>query len=276
MPFKTLLVHVEAEPASDPRLALAIDLAHQFDARLIGVGADIDDPFASYGGVYEAGPLIVAELEAVEADLRRAEEKFRSAAMALRHGSDWRVAMRFPVSGIAAEACAADLVVTSRSHGAGAAHDRDAWPGGLILQAGRPVLVTPPGVAELKAERVAVAWKDRRDARRAVADALPFLQRADTVLLVEVCENEDAASAEKRLTDVAAGLLQHGVKATVSVAVADANSSTAERFLKVAEQQDTDLIVAGGYGHGRLQEWVFGGFTRALLAQTRRAVLFSH
>ena len=50
MSFKTLLVHVEAEPAADLRLALAIDLANQFDTKLIGVGADINDPFASYGG----------------------------------------------------------------------------------------------------------------------------------------------------------------------------------------------------------------------------------
>lgn len=88
MSFKTLLVHVEAEPAADLRLALAIDLANQFDAKLIGVGADINDPFASYGGAYEAGPLIVAQIEAVQSDLKRAEAKFRSAAKALRHGSD--------------------------------------------------------------------------------------------------------------------------------------------------------------------------------------------
>ena len=156
------------------------------------------------GGAHKAGPLIVAQIEAVQSDLKRAEAKFRSAATALRHGSDWRVAMRFPVSGIAEEACAADLVVTSRSSGATATHERDAWPGGLILQAGRPVLVTPPGAAQLKARRIAIAWKDSRDARRAISDALPFLERADAVLLVEVCSDEDAASAQKRLADVAA------------------------------------------------------------------------
>ena len=38
MTFKTLLVHVEANPTPDPRLELAIDLANQFDARLLGIG----------------------------------------------------------------------------------------------------------------------------------------------------------------------------------------------------------------------------------------------
>ena len=136
--------------------------------------------------------------------------------------------------------------------------------------------MTPSGAAQFKVKRVAVAWKDSREARRAVSDALPFLQRADTVLLVEVCDKEDTASVERRLADVAAWLLRHGVKATASVTAATPNSVDAEQFLGLAERHKADLIVAGGYGHSRLGEWVFGGFTRALLAQSARAVLFSH
>jgi nucleotide-binding universal stress UspA family protein len=49
-----------------------------------------------------------------------------------------------------------------------------------------------------------------------------------------------------------------------------------QQFLDLADQHQADLIVAGGYGHNRFQEWIFGGFTRALLAQTSRAVLLSH
>ena len=71
-------------------------------------------------------------------------------------------------------------------------------------------------------------------------------------------------------------LHQHGIKATSSVTVAAPNSWNVEQFLEVAAGQDADLIVAGGYGHTRLQEWVFGGFTRVLLAQTTRAVMFNH
>ena len=275
MSFKTLLVHVEAEPASDPRLDLAIDLANQFDAKLIGVGVDIDDPLASYSAAYEAGPLIVAQIEAVQADLKQAEVKFRRAVTGLRHGSDWRVAMRFPVSGIAAEACAADLVITSR--GAAAVHDRAAWPGGLILQAGRPVLVAPPETAEIKASRVLVAWRDTREARRAVADAMPFLRRASKVYLVEICDNKAALpAATARLEDVAGYLVRHGITAIASAHIAERGAEAAAQFLDIAELEKVDLMVAGAFGHSRFQEWVFGGFTRALLEQTARAVLFSH
>ncbi len=279
MSFKTLLVHVEADPPSDPRLALAIDLANQFDAKLIGVGAEFYRSLY-YGGDgldYGAGYLIAAEMESIEADLKRAAEKFRNAAAAVRGGWDWRAAVQFPLAEIAAESRAADLVITSRSFRRGVSGYNFAAPGALMLQTGRPVLVAPPEAAQLTVASVLVAWKDTREARRAVSDALPFLQAAERVQLVEICDGEDAApSATARLADVADHLLRHGVKAAVSVDIADKDATAAEQLLDVAERQKADLIVAGGYGHARFQEWVFGGFTRALLAQTARAVLYSH
>ena len=277
MSFKALLVHVEADPAPDPRLALAIDLANQFGAKLIGVGAELYRSYYSGGDGYGAGYLMVAEMDAVDADLKRAEVKFRSAASAVREGADWRAAVQFPPVEVAAEARAADLVITSRSGRVGTSDYNIAQPGALILQTGRPVLVTPPHAARLNVASVVVAWKDTREGRRAVSDALPFLQRAETIQLVEICDNKAAAPATTaRLTDVANHLLRHGVKATVNADIAEREAAAAEQLLDIAERAKADLIVAGAYGHSRLQEWVFGGFTRALLAQTAHAVLFSH
>ncbi len=276
MSFTTLLVHVEADPTTDPRLTLAVDLANRFNAKLIGVGAELYT--TTYFGGFDngAGYLIVEQLKLVETDLKRSEEKFHRAAAAVREGWDWRASAQFRLNEIAAHARAADLVVTSRSGRQGAANYNFDALGMLVLQTGRPVLVAPPDAARLSVASVVVAWKDTRESRRAVSDALPFLQRAKTVQLVEICDSEDAAPAAKsRLTDVADHLLRHGVKATVSVDV-QKNDAAAPRLLDIAEHQKADLIVAGGYGHSRLQEWVFGGFTRALLAQTARAVLFSH
>ena len=278
MPFKTILVHVEAEPTPDPRLALAIDVANRFDARLLGVGAEVYAN-AYYGGedLYSAGYVITAELERVDADLKRAEAKFREAAGEVRAGTEWRSGARFPLAELAADARAADLVVTSRSNRKYATDYEVTQPGSLVLRIGRPVLVAPPEMARLNAANVLVAWKDTRESRRAVADALPFLQRAEAVDVVEVCENKAAEqSAANRLADVTNYLLGHGVKATAKAHIAQQGAAVAEQFLDIAERQDADLIIAGAYGHSRFQEWVFGGFTRALLAQNGRAVMFSH
>src|SRR5512135_1648707 len=47
MTYKSILVHVEPNPTSDVRLALAVDLARRFEARLIGVGAQFYFPAIS-------------------------------------------------------------------------------------------------------------------------------------------------------------------------------------------------------------------------------------
>lgn len=279
MSFKTLLVHVEANTSPDVRLSLAVNLANQLQAKLIGVGAEFfRSPYYAGDGVdYFAGDLITAEMESIESDLKRAEAKFRAAAAAVCEGHDWRGSVQFPVTAVAAEARAADLVVTSLSGGQGASDYNIALPAALILQAGRPVLVAPPDTAQLTVARVVVAWKDTREARRAVSDALPFLQGAEKVHLVELCDGPEAIpAATGRLTDVADYLLRHGVSATIGAEIESRDANAPHQLLDVAERHNADLIVAGAYGHSRLREWVFGGFTRALLGQTKRAVLFGH
>jgi nucleotide-binding universal stress UspA family protein len=279
MTYATLLVPVEAEPQIDHRLALAIDLANQFDARLIGVGAEMWRTVAM-GGDFDVGyatdVMIEAEIARIDADLKQAEAKFRAAAGAVHQGTDWRSTAKFPTTVIAAEARAADLVVTSRSARLGASDDNVAAPGALVLQVGRPVLVAPPEADKLDLTCALVAWKDTREARRAVADALPLLKRAGAVVVAEVCYHSDAAAAKGRLNDVAAHLLRHGVQASTTVCLEETNVRATDQFLDLADRHKAGLIVAGAYGRSRFQEWVFGGFTRGLLAQTKRAVLLSH
>ncbi|MFT4935518.1 MAG: nucleotide-binding universal stress UspA family protein [Pseudoalteromonas distincta] len=283
MSISTILVPVEAEPQPDARLALAVDLANQLDAKLIGVGAEPyrsafdSSGYAGDGPAYGAGPLIVAQLASIEADLERAEAKFRATATAVRQGCEWRAQMQAPLQKLAAEARAADLIVIGRSMARTGRDDGLALAGPLVLSAGRPVLMTPPGATQIRLSSIVIAWKERREARRAVIDAVPFLQRAQSVHVVEICAHPDeAAEAMVRLTDLAAHLVRHGVEATVETALEDRGSDPVEQVLGVATRCKADLIVAGAYGHSRLQERVFGGFTRALLTQTDRAVLLSH
>lgn len=260
----------------DPQLALAIDLANQFGARLIGVGAE-HFRSAYFGDDAGAAYFVAAEMESVEENVRCAEKKFRLAAAAVLQGCVWRASTQFPLEAVTAETRAADLIVASRSERARGTVYNVAWPGVLTLQAGRPVLVAPPQIARLKVASVVVAWKNTREAGRAIADSLPFLQRAKTVHLVEICGGRDAAhAANERLADVADYLLLHGISSIACVEVEEKDANAVDQLLDFAERKHADLIVAGAYGHSRFREWVFGGFTKALLTQTTRAVLFSH
>jgi hypothetical protein len=92
---------------------------------------------------------------------------------------------------VAREARAADIVITGVNRD-GILLDslRQLDPSDLVMEAGRPIFVVPPEAEYLKLNSVLVAWKDTREARRAVADALPLLHKAKDVNVVEVVEGE--------------------------------------------------------------------------------------
>ena len=52
--------------------------------------------------------------------------------------------------------------------------------------------------------------------------------------------------------------------------------SVTDSLLRIARDENVDLIGAGAYGHSRLGEWVFGGVTRELLVKSPVCCLFSH
>jgi nucleotide-binding universal stress UspA family protein len=133
----------------------------------------------------------------------------------------------------------------------------------------------PPTVERLSARRVVIAWKETRECRRAVRDALPFLQAAEQVLLLEVCERGCEEEAETRLADVTSYLVRHRI-AVGAKAYLHPRGSTAARLLGFADDEQADLLVAGGYGHSRLGEWIFGGVTRELLEKSQICCLLSH
>src|SRR5262249_42115779 len=129
--------------------------------------------------------------------------------------------------------------------------------------------------AALPLRRVVVAWKDTRECRRAVRDALPFLQQAKEGLLVEIREDDSQSQAKKNLADVSAYLVREQVVVAAAVLCRPPRPVAAE-LLHVVKEEKADLIVAGGYGHSRLGEWIFGGVTRELLSASPVCCLLSH
>jgi nucleotide-binding universal stress UspA family protein len=273
MSYSTLMVHLELEHPNDARLQIAGDLAEQFDSKVIGIAACDPQP-----GYYAYGAFAHGLVEQHRADVKQrmieTEERFRAAVQKRAREIEWRCAMAQPTEYVACEARAADLIITG-SNRDGVLLDpmRQVDPSALVMQAGRPVFVVPPEAEYLKLSNVLVAWKDTREARRAVNDALPLLHRAKYVEVVEVVEGDaDRSAAEARVNDVAAWLGRHAVTARGRTIHA---SREAER-LDALWEDGADLVVAGAYGHTRLQEWVFGGVTRNLLTRSRRCSLLSH
>jgi nucleotide-binding universal stress UspA family protein len=273
MTYTAILVQSEPGAEAEARLKCAADLADRFGAVLIGLGAQKPLGIASVEllGAIQAEWLI-AMRDQVEADLRAAEQAFHDAVGSRR--ALWKTRRARPGTALAEAARCADLIVVG-----GASRDQmtniSADLCRLLLTAGRPVLVAPPAGAYLNAERIVVAWKDGREARRAVADALPLLQRAKDVLIVGVADQSHCAAVQEALAEVASALGLHGVAARAEV-VEGREHETVQLLAERARWSGADLIVAGAYGHSRAGEILLGGVTEALLDQREFFVLFSH
>lgn len=273
MSYRSLLVHVGSDPDHMARLQCAARLADDFEAAVIGLGAEAIAPLGiAAGGGYDAGEAawLEAQREQIAARLRAAEATFRRTVVG-RPG-EWRTSWSAPTDAMACAARGGDLILAGvEPH---RDPDRMVDRARLIVTAGRPVLCCPKGGERLSPRSALVAWKDTRESRRALADAVPLLKRAAEVVVLEVCAEDDAGCATARTLDVVNALGRHGVVARSRAAAR--KGSTAETILAEADAMGAALLVAGGYGHSRLGEWVFGGVTRALLDQDRRFVLFSH
>lgn len=148
----------------------------------------------------------------------------------------------------------------------------------LLLEAGRPVLTVPMRYPMTVPPRhVVVAWRPRREATRALHDALPLLRAAATIdVLVVDPETGEQGDGEQPGADIGTHLARHGLRVNVVTHKRATGESVATALLRHAAQTEAGLLVAGGYGHSRFREWALGGTTRELLQAQHLPVLFSH
>lgn len=264
MEIRTILVNLDIDAFSPALVKCAGELARRFDADLIGVSAAQPSPaLVGVEGSVAVMGWYEQEREDIEKLLRSHEEQFRSLAPAGLK-VDWRAFIDTPTASVASTARCADLIVTGSHPGSSSMnHQRCLDMGELILTAGRPVLVVGTGVEEIKANKIVVGWKDTREARRAVLDALPLLKAASDVVVVTISEG-DVGAERSSLDDILKWMHRHDVKARGDLY---SNKDNAAGALEATSRLlESDLVVTGGYGHSRLREWLFGGMTRELLA----------
>jgi nucleotide-binding universal stress UspA family protein len=265
------MAYIDADSAPEERVRLAARLADKFSATLVGLSAlAVRPPFVAEGVVIE-DETDVATMTA------RLDERGRwvcAIAAVDERRVEWRSRIGFPTETLAYETRSADLVVIARSKGPGDTYSV-LDPAAAILRIGRPMLVVPDGVSSLSAAHVVVAWKDTREARRAVWDALPFLRQANSVNIVEICDASEIETGKVRVDDVVRYLARHRINSR-AIAIELREGATAARLMRFVQDQGADLLVTGAYGHSRLGEWVFGGVTHDLLARCPVCCLMSH
>lgn len=272
MAYANIMVSVDLGADAEGRIKLAAHLADAFEGQTTGVAAQLPDHAAAMVFPIGASSIysVVPRAMVVEG-LDRARDLFR-VAVGERSRVLWRSALEPSLDFLVCQARGADLIVVGRGSTdpmTGCLPPLD--PASVVLAAGRPVLVVPPGIDHLEGRRVVVAWKDGREARRAILDALPILRLASRVEVVAVTQGD----GDSGVADVAAYLGSHGIPATFTELTSEGETD-AETLLDLASVGSTDLIVMGAYGHGRLRETVLGGVTRDILRHCPICSFLSH
>jgi nucleotide-binding universal stress UspA family protein len=275
MSYRTLLVHLDDSRRCDTRVAIALDLAQRWDAHLIGlyvVDQDLARPLLGTDDDF------VAQL-AAQADIRqqRAQDAFIGAAQRAGRAVEWRAPAGSPVDIATLHARHADLLILGQPdpHDA-ATYLGERFVGDVVLGAGRPVLVIPrAGAVPTLGENVLIAWDGSREASRAIADALPLLQRARFVGIDTVKRADDENTAPGAI-DVAAWLAAHGIRASFSTTQRHGMAGAGATLLNRVSDLHADLLVLGAYGHSRACERVLGGVTRTMLESMTVPVLMGH
>jgi len=270
-----LMACMRTDRSNAELLVVVADVARRFSAAVVGVVAR---QASMHSATMAMGPGEPPDRDFEKFRERAAplEAEFRS-ALSMVKDLQWRSQMTAgPASQhIADQARGVDLIVTAAEPGEPIfLPSPEIDVSDLLMRAGRPVLIAPAGAAGLKLTRALVCWKDSREARRAVVDALPILKASKGVDVVELVDGREMEAARRRLADVGDWFARHGVEA--NCLASPLNGAEATHLAAIAKDLEADLIVAGAFGHSRLREWAFGGVTRDLLLKADRCILVSH
>jgi nucleotide-binding universal stress UspA family protein len=278
MSYKTILVYCDASKKISQPLGVAAELAQRFGAHLVGVHART--PFESptfFEGGMAVEPVFTAYEEAANADQAAAAAAFDKVIKGRHLSSEWRVTEGFADIELAVQARYADLLVLGQGDRQSTAPTPSDLPETVALSTGRPIVVVPHiGANKPIGRNILLCWNASRESARAASDALPFLEKADKVivLVIDPRVSAEGHGAEPG-ADVATWLARHGVKVTVQRDVA-ADADVGNVILSRAADHDIDLIVMGLYGHSRMRELVLGGASRTVLSSMTAPVLMSH
>jgi nucleotide-binding universal stress UspA family protein len=276
--IQQVLVHLDPTRAAERRLAAARGLAGRLSASLAALYAAtpafIELPYAP-----ELGPTLAADLVRIDEDRRVQALKMFDAAMTTPGPmASWSQTGEVPTVGaFAQQALFADLLVLGQ-------HDPDDpassslppdFVESVLAASGRPAVVIPRiQGSQAIGDSVVIAWKQTREAARAVTAALPLLRRAQEVHVLAWGEEPETQVGGARL-HLDGYLRLHGIVPTWYRGGPEPEA-IGEHLLSRAFDVGADLLVMGCYGHGRAREWVLGGASRTILRSMTLPVLMAH
>jgi nucleotide-binding universal stress UspA family protein len=251
-------------------VAAAVMLAEPFQAEMAGVytPADVADVMPWMGEGFLGGVQTTA-LESLKEAAQVGEKHARAAMEKSTYAKSRFIALQTPVwAGLSAESRLSDVVVFTSDPGRGRGPLAEAFQQ-MLADEQRPVLVARGGLKI--GGVVAVAWDGGKEASRAARLALPLLEKASKAVILAAPKASSRSFDPGRLKSYYAA---RGVNAEVDI-LPDSGDA-APLLLYAAKKAGAEVLVAGAFGHPRLQEFIFGGTTRTLLNSDELSLFLSH
>lgn len=165
----------------------------------------------------------------------------------------------------------ADLVVFPPISSSGNPEFHDAFVQ-VLTKSERAIILCSEQAPKTIGLNVAIGWDGGQAAAHAMAAAMPLLEKAEKIELLTVGR---AAGGAGRRHDALQYLALHGIRATERIVDPDSRG-VGDALIDAAAADRCDLLVAGGYGHSRLRESIFGGATAHLVSHPKLPMLMVH
>ena len=267
--MKNILVLVHDDAGQEARLQAALDIARAVEGHLIcldvtTVALVAGDPAASGGAA-----VIALERESESANKGRIAPRIAAEDVPWT----WLDATDYLDRALARAATLADLIVINRALDRDPIPDMRALASSLVMRERKPVLAVPETAHGFDAAGEAlIAWDGSHEAGDALSAAIPLLQLANAATIVQVTDAEKVEAAVPA-EDAAAYLSRHGIHSTM---LRLGGGHPAEMLLAAANSGQFAYLVMGAFGHSRVVEYLFGGTTRRLLAESPIPILLAH
>lgn len=138
----------------------------------------------------------------------------------------------------------------------------------VVRRSGKPVLVTPAQLREIKS--MALAYDGSAPADNALKLAAELSQRTEWPLSI-VTISDDQTMSEKRTQKARDFLAPLAIDSTVIIR----KGKEDKELLRFIHEQSADLLVMGAYGHNRLRELLVRGTTSSVIRKSTIPVLLT-
>lgn len=268
MNAKDLLVHIDLQPTCQTRLATAIKLAQQQQAKLTGL--------------YTIPPHRASDYEQPYKLAEKAKQQFLQTVEKAGLESEW-ISVDISnsnldlVQSVNLYAHYRDLLIVSQSDpdSKSKAIPRE-LPEKAVLGAGRPVLIVPYTCdINTIGKRIMLVWRGGPESSRAMHDSMPLLRTAESVHVISIQGYGGDEAYESHNADICKHLSHYGINAIGEKHVT-AGLSIGDMLLNRCADEGIDLLVIGAFSQFRRGDQILGEVGRYLLQSMTVPVLMSH